>query len=118
MVLMSGAGNTTVVLWSTPMSTRLWRLRSCKASGWAIMMSEAAPSWSAASCSPSAAMILARFSRSASAWRAMARFMVSGSWMSLSSTRVTTTPPPLLGGPIQDLADVDVDAVGLGQRLV
>src|SRR5215211_282085 len=92
MVLISGAGNTTVVFWSTPISTRLWRLRSCKANGWAIMTSEAAPSWSAASCSPSAAMILARFSRSASAWRAMARFMVSGSWMSFSSTRVTTTP--------------------------
>ena len=37
-------------------------------------------------------MILARFSRSASAWRAIARFMLSGSWMSLSSTRVTSTP--------------------------
>ena len=65
MVLISGAGNTTVVFLSTPISTRLWRLRSCKANGWAIITSEAAPSWSAASCSPSAAMILARFSRSA-----------------------------------------------------
>ena len=92
MVLISGAGNTTVVFLSTPISTRLCRLRSCKASGWAIITSEAAPSWSAANASPSAAMILARFSRSASAWRAMARFIVSGSWMSLSSTRVTTTP--------------------------
>src|SRR6266511_6156040 len=61
MVLISGAGNTTVVFLSTPISTRLCRLRSCRASGWAIMMSEAAPSWSAASDSPSAAMILARF---------------------------------------------------------
>src|SRR5271165_3947984 len=37
-------------------------------------------------------MILARFSRSASASRAIARFMLSGNWMSLSSTRVTSTP--------------------------
>ena len=37
-------------------------------------------------------MIFARFSRSASAWRAIARFMLSGSWMSFSSTRVTSTP--------------------------
>ena len=37
-------------------------------------------------------MILARFSRSASASRAIARFMLSGSWMSLSSTSVTCTP--------------------------
>src|SRR6266511_2478340 len=92
MVLISGAGNTTVVFLSTPISTRLCRLRSCNASGWAIMTSAATPSWSAASASPSAAMILARFSRSASAWRAIARCMLSGSWMSLSSTSVTTTP--------------------------
>ena len=37
-------------------------------------------------------MIFARFSRSASACRAIARFMLSGSWMSLSSTSVTSTP--------------------------
>ena len=55
-------------------------------------MSEASPRAAAAADSPSAAMILARFSRSASAWRAIARFMLSGSWMSLSSTWVTTTP--------------------------
>ena len=91
-VLISGAGNTTVVFLSTPISTRLCRLRSCRASGWAIMMSDASPRAAAASDSPSALMILARFSRSASACRAIARFMLSGSWMSLSSTRVTSTP--------------------------
>src|SRR6266545_5556196 len=37
MVLISGAGKTTVVFLSTPISTRLCRLRSCRASGWAIM---------------------------------------------------------------------------------
>jgi hypothetical protein len=41
--------------------------------------------------SPCAAMILARFSRSASAWRAIARCMLSGSWISLSSKTVTLT---------------------------
>jgi len=39
-----------------------------------------------------AAMILARFSRSASACLAMARCIVSGSWMSLISTVRTATP--------------------------
>ena len=42
--------------------------------------------------SPSTSMILARSSRSASAWRAIARFMVSGSWMSFSLSGVTGTP--------------------------
>ena len=36
--------------------------------------------------------------------------------MSLSTTKVTTTPSP--GLHVQDLADGDGDAVGLGQRLV
>lgn len=92
MVLISGAGKTTVVFLSTPISIRLWRLRSCSANGCCIIVSDASPSAEAAAASPSAAMILARFSRSASAWRAMARFMLSGNVMSLSSTRVTTRP--------------------------
>ena len=44
----------------------------------------------AASCSPRAWMTLAR--RSRSAWRAMARRIVSGSSTSLTSTRATLTP--------------------------
>ena len=92
MVDISGAGNTTVVFLSTPISTRLCRLRSCSASGWAIIVSDASPSAAAARDSPSALMIFARFSRSASACLAIARFMESGSWMSLSSTRVASTP--------------------------
>src|SRR5271166_5469828 len=84
MVDINGAGNTTVLFLSTPSSTRVCRLRNCSASGWAIMVSEASPKAAAASDSPSAAMIFARFSRSASAWRAIARFMLSGSWMSFS----------------------------------
>jgi len=51
-VVMIGDGNTTVVFLSTPISTRLCRLRSCSASGWAIMMSEASPNAVAARCSP------------------------------------------------------------------
>ncbi len=44
------------------------------AAGWAIMVSDASPRAAAASDSPSALMIFARFSRSASACLAMARF--------------------------------------------
>ena len=91
-MLISGAGKTIVEFLSTPISTIVCRLRSWSASGWAIITSEARPSSPAASASPSAAMIFARFSRSASAWRAIARCMLSGSWMSLSSTTVTLTP--------------------------
>ena len=36
--------------------------------------------------------MFARLSRSASACRAIARFMLSGNWMSLSSTRATSIP--------------------------
>ena len=78
-MLISGAGKITVEFWSTPISTSVWRFRSCSASGWASITSDAFASSPAASASPSAAMILARFSRSASAWRAIARFMPSGS---------------------------------------
>jgi len=46
----------------------------------------------AAAFSPSAWMILARFSRSASAWRAMARCIVWGSSTSFTSTMLTLMP--------------------------
>jgi|SRR5580692_9533510 hypothetical protein len=52
MLVISGAENTTVVLLSTLISTRLRRLSSCSPSGWAIMMSEASPSAAAARDSP------------------------------------------------------------------
>ncbi len=48
--------------------------------------------FSDACSSPSAAMILARRSRSASAWRPMARWICSGRSRSRSSTRRTSTP--------------------------
>src|SRR6266853_1430123 len=56
------------------------------------MMSAAWPSFTAAWYSPSAATILARRSRSASASLAMARCMLSGSIISLISTAVTCVP--------------------------
>ena len=91
-MLINGAGNTTVVFLSTPISTKLCRFRNCNASGCAIIVSDASPNAAAACDSPSALMILARFSRSASACFAIARFIDSGSWMSFSSTNVTSTP--------------------------
>src|SRR4029079_19080465 len=101
---------------STPISTMVWRLRSCSASGWAIITSDARPSSPAASASPWAAMILALFSRSASAWRAIARCMLSGSWMSLSSTTVTLTPHSSVC--TSRISRVPIDAFGLGQQVV
>ena len=66
---------------------------------------------------PRRAIIFARFSRSASAWRAIARFILSGSWMSLSSTRVTSTPHSrVITSRISP--DVGVDHLGVRQRLV
>ena len=58
----------------------------------ALMMLAAWESFSAAWNSPSAEMILARRSRSASAWRAIARCMSAGSSTSLTSTVLTFTP--------------------------
>src|ERR1700675_2993264 len=81
------------------------------------MMSAAWPSFTAAWYSPSAATILARRSRSASASLAMARCMFSGSTMSLISTAVHQGAPGL-GMPIDDVLDLQVDARGVGQQLV
>src|SRR5689334_10923327 len=66
-------------------------------------MSAAWPSFTAAWNSPSAATILARRSRSASASFAIARCILSGSTMSLISTAVTCVPqgsvcPSMAGG--------------------
>ena len=115
--LIIGAGNTTVVFFSTPSSASVCRFRSCRASGCAIIVSDASPRAAAAIDSPSAAIILARFSRSASACRAIARFMLSGNWISFSSTRCHFHAP-LEGRHIEDLLDVGVDDVGFGERLV
>ena len=116
MVLIKGAGNTTVVFLSTPISTRDCRFRSCRANGWAIMVSEASP-------------------------RAVAaRFAFSGDnlgpllTLGLGLPRHRPLHPfgeldilqldeghlhaPGEGERVQDLPDIAVDALGLGQRLV
>src|SRR6185437_2089863 len=55
--LIIGAGNTTVVFFSTPSSASVCRFRSCRASGCAIIVSDASPREAAAIDSPSAAII-------------------------------------------------------------
>src|SRR3954470_4129927 len=62
-------------------------------------------------------MIFARFSRSASACRAMARFMLSGR-LDVLELDDGHLDAPLLGLDVEDLADVLVDLVRLGQGLV
>ena len=62
-------------------------------------------------------MTLARFSRSASAWRAIARCIVSGSSTSLTST-VAHLHAPWLGLLVDDLLEPFVDAFALGQQFV
>src|SRR3954464_6368843 len=99
---MSGAGNTTVEFRSTAISASVCRLRSCRASGWAIITSEAAASSPAASASPSAAMILARFSRSASAWRAIARLHAVGQ-LDVLELDDGDLDAPVLGLHVEDL---------------
>jgi hypothetical protein len=116
MVLISGAGKTTVVFLSTPISTRLCRLLSCKASGCAIIVSDASPSAAAASASPSAAMIFARFARSASAWRANAFHAIRK--LGVPQLDERNDDAPFRGRDVKDLTYVDVDTVGLGQRLI
>src|SRR5581483_10681421 len=66
----SGSGKTIVEFWFTPMSSRVCRYLSWSVAGLELMMLAACDSFSAAWNSPSAEMIFARRSRSASAWRA------------------------------------------------
>jgi hypothetical protein len=56
-VLINGAGNMIVEFLSTPISTIVWRLRSCSAKGWAIISSGARPSSPAACAAPWAATV-------------------------------------------------------------
>jgi len=67
------------------------------------MVSDASPRADAASDFRSALMILARFSRSALAWRAIARFIASRGGMPLSSTSVTY--PVLIEAAIKATSD-------------
>ena len=87
-----GIGNTTVVFCVPPISRRVCRYRSWSVVGLRPMMSAASARRVAAWASPSALMILARRSRSASACRAIACCMRSGISTSLISTVVTLIP--------------------------
>src|SRR5260370_19466981 len=91
-VVMNCAGKMMVEFFSIEISAIVCSVRSWSATGCWVMMSAAWPSFTAAWYSPSAATILARRSRSASASLAIARCMFSGSVMSLISTAVTWVP--------------------------
>ena len=69
-----------------------FRIHNCMAPGSTAIWAAASTSFSAACCSPAAWMILARRSRSASAWRAMARIMLSSISTCLISTFETLMP--------------------------
>jgi hypothetical protein len=88
----TGTGMTSVLLRSEATSTTVCSSRSWSAAGSRAMTLAAAASRLDAWYSPSAVMILARRSRSASAWRDIDRFMLSGSETSLISTRSTRIP--------------------------
>src|SRR6266567_6041739 len=87
-----GTGKKVVVLCSLEISRMVWRKRNWRAMGSLLIIAAACTIFSAAWNSPSALTILARRSRSASACLAIARFMLSGSATSLTSTAVTFTP--------------------------
>ena len=88
----TGNGMTSVLFFSAATSTTVCSNRSCNAAGSAAMTEAAWASFLEAWYSPSAAMIRARRSRSASACRDIERFMDSGREMSLTSTRSTRIP--------------------------
>ncbi len=83
---------TSVLLRSAATSTTVCSSRSWRAAGSRAITLAAAASRLDAWYSPSAVMIRARRSRSASAWRDIDRFMPSGSDTSLISTRSTRIP--------------------------
>src|SRR6266851_3827872 len=87
-----GKGSRMVVFFSEPISTIVWRKRSWSAPFCDEITAAALASVCEAWNSPSALMILARFSRSASACLAIARCIVVGSSTSLISTTATLMP--------------------------
>ncbi len=96
---------TRVLFFSAATSTTVCSSRNCNAAGSAAMTVAAWASFLDAWYSPSAAMIRARRSRSASACRDIERFMDSGREMSLTSTRSTRTPQgPSVGASMTSLS--------------
>ena len=87
-----GKGKMIVEFFSAEISVSVCRYRSCRVTGFDETISAASASFTDASSSPAAWMILARFSRSASAWRAMARCMSGGRSTFLTSTIETLMP--------------------------
>jgi hypothetical protein len=88
----TGTGMTRVLFFSAATSTTVCSSRSCSAAGSAAITAAAWASFLDAWYSPSAEMIRARRSRSASACRDIDRFMDSGREASLTSTRSTRIP--------------------------
>ena len=92
---------TRVEFFSAATSTTVCSRRSCSPLGSLDSARPASASFTEACSSPSAAMMRARRSRSASACRDMDRFIPSGSATSLSSTRSIFTPHgPSVGSSI------------------
>src|SRR5919204_3393097 len=87
-----GSGRVIVDDRSELISSIVWRKRSWSDIGFSLMTSAASFSRSEAWNSPSAAITLARRSRSASAWRAIARCIPDGISTSLTSTIETLIP--------------------------
>src|SRR2546429_5771163 len=87
------------------------------AAGSAPMMCAAWASFSEACSSPSALMILARRSRSASACRAMARFISGGRSTSFTSTADTSTPHSSVRF-VDDVLQDGVDLLPVHEQLV
>ena len=114
----TGIGMTSVLLRSAATSTTVCSSRSWSAAGSLAMTLAAAASRLDAWYSPSAVMIRARRSRSASACRDMDRFMPSGSETSLISTRSTRMPQGPSVGSSMIAAQLPVHRVALGQQLV
>ncbi len=88
----TGNGSTNVEFFSAETSTTVSSSRSCNAAGVSAIRAAAWDSFSEACSSPSAEITRPRRSRSASAWRDIARFIASGSATSLISTRSMCTP--------------------------
>ncbi len=88
----NGMGNSVVELFSAAISETVCRKRSCRAPGSPLMIFAAETSLRDAWNSPVALTTLARRSRSASACRAIARFISWGRSMSFTSTAVTSIP--------------------------
>src|SRR6185369_16212425 len=87
-----GSGKMIVEFFSAEISVNVCMYRSCNVTGFSDMTIAASASLAEASSSPEAWMILARFSRSASAWRAIARCISCVRSTFLTSTIDTLMP--------------------------